>query len=432
MKILIATIGTRGDVQPYLALATGLKAVGHEVTICTCPRFRNFVTEYGIGFSHLEEGLLELLESDLGRSIIENMDNVFGLLRTIPKVRKRLRPIHRQMVDDCWTATEAMDPDIIVYHPKMFCVPAFAAARKIPAILAMLYPMHVPTGESPLFGPSLGRVYNRSTYRMVHQASKFGTRGYLRDWRSRHDKEGLSRQSSPTQISARQSIPVIHAYSNAVCPRPNDWPDNAIVTGYWFLPEETTQGEAWHPPSELSSFLESGPIPVYFGFGSMAGTDPTKVTRTIVSAAEKANVRAIISTGWGGVTPVENSSKIHVLESAPHSWLFPKVAAVVHHGGAGTTAAGLRAACPTIICPFGFDQPFWGRQIAKLGVGIAPIPQRKLTDTILASAISRVTQDGSFRTSAKIIADSIAQENGIDQAIKAIHRFATHGQRTKA
>ncbi|MEM9217273.1 MAG: glycosyltransferase [Cyanobacteria bacterium P01_F01_bin.150] len=422
MNILIATIGTRGDVQPYLALAMGLKAAGHDVTICTCPRYRTFVFNYGIGFLPLEEGLLELLETEFGRSIVESLNGVFGVLRSIPKVMEKTGAIYRRMVDDCWAATEALNPDMIIYHPKLFCVPAFAAVRKIPAILAMLCPFHVPTGESPLFGPSLGRFYNRWTYRMVHLLTKLGTRGYLRDWRSRHDQNGLSQHSNPTQISPGHSIPVIHAYSQSVCPRPSDWPDNATVTGYWFLPQETAHGSRWHPSSELLAFLEAGPPPVYFGFGSMAGTDPITVTQMILSAVEKANVRAIISTGWGGIVPFESSPNIYVLEFAPHSWLFPKMAAVVHHGGAGTTAAGLRAGCPTIICPFGVDQPFWGRRVAELGAGIAPIPQKELTDTLLANAILRVTNDQSFCASAKSVADAIAQENGIAQAIKTIEQ----------
>lgn len=428
MKILIATIGTRGDVQPYVALASGLIAAGHEVTLCTCPRFREFVTEFGVSFASLDEGLIELLESDFGRAIFEDLNGVFGVMRTIPKVLKQVGPIHRRMIDDCWAAVEEQNPDVILYHPKVFCVPAFAAVRKIPAILAMLCPLHVPTGDKPIFGRSLGRFYNRSTYRMVHRLSKLGTRSYLRHWRSQHDQQGLSKNSSPTQISAGQPIPVIHAYSKFVCPRPSDWPASASITGYWFLPQKTAVGSTWVPPKALAAFLEAGEPPIYFGFGSMAGSDPSKVTSSIMGAVEKAGVRAVISTGWGGIVPTSTSSKIHVLESARHEWLFPKMAAVVHHGGAGTTAAGLRAGCPTIICPYGLDQPFWGRRVAELGAGVAPIPQKKLTESNLAEALEKVTTNPSYRISAKQVAESIATEDGIANAVKTIGQYSQRGR----
>lgn len=423
MKILIATIGTRGDVQPFLALAIGLKASGHNVTICTCPRFRNLISEHGIGFAHLEDGLLELLESDFGRAVFENLNDVWGVLRTIPKVLKRVGPIHHRMVDDCWSAAETSDPDLIIFHPKMFCVPSFAAVREIPAILTMFQPLHVPTGDRPLFGRSFGRFYNRCTYHLVHRLTKFGTRGYMHPWRTKHDIHGRSKSSGPNQTSTDHPIPVMHAFSHCVVPRPTDWPKHASITGYWFMPPESNPLKQWHPSPELLKFLEAGPPPVYFGFGSMAGADPSKVTQVILSAIQKANRRAIVATGWGGVLPeICNDERIFALKSAPHEWLFPRVAAVVHHGGAGTTAAGLRAGCPTVVCPFGLDQPFWGNRIAKLGAGVSPISQKQLTASNLAAALESVTNMESFRSSAQAIAASIASEDGIANAIQTIEQ----------
>lgn len=430
MKILIATIGTRGDVQPYVALAMGLKATGHDVTICTCPKFYDFIAEHGINFTPLEDGLLQLLESDFGRAIFENLNGVFGMVRTIPKVLKQMGPIHRRMVDDCWSAAETSNPDLIVYHPKLFCVPAFVAVRQIPAVLAMLSPLHVQTGDSPLFGRSFGRFYNRGSYRLVHLLTKLGTRGYMREWRSKYDIDGRSKSSGPNQTSHGKPIPVIHALSKFVCPRPADWPEHASVAGYRFLPPESNDTKQRRPSQELVDFLKAGPPPVYFGFGSMVGADPARVSQTILSAIETTNVRAIIATGWGGVLPDNYSGRrVHALESAPHEWLFSKIAAVVHHGGAGTTAAGLRAGCPTVVFPFGLDQPFWGHRVAKLGAGVSPIPQKKLTATLLASAVEAVTTVESFRISAQSIAGSIRSEDGIASAIRTIEKV--HASRAK-
>ena len=422
MRVLVATVGTRGDVQPYVALAIGLKAAGHQVRICTCCRFRSFVEKYGIGFSHLDEGLLHLLESEFGRSLVENISGLVGALRTVPSVIRQVGPIHRRMVTDCWRAVEAHDPDVIVYHPKMFCVPAFAARRKIPAVLGMLCPLHVPTGESPLFGVSLGRYYNRATYQLTHQLTQLATRRYLADWREKHDPNQLSRNSGPMRISLGCPVHVVHGYSATVCPRPADWPSTATVSGYWFLPRATDDDITWQPSSELLEFLHAGPPPIYIGFGSMARSDPSKTTRLILSAVKQVGTRAVIATGWGGIDSGSDSANVHVVKSAPHDWLFPRMAAVVHHGGAGTTAAGLRAGCPTAICPFGLDQPFWARRVAALGAGIALPPQKKVTRAELAVALGRLISDQSMRSAAERVANSIQREDGVTNAVNSIQQ----------
>lgn len=424
MKILIVTVGTRGDVQPFVALAVGLNQFGHEVTICTCYRFQSFVTGQGVAFEPLDEGLLEFLESDFGRAIISDLTSVAGAIKTIPRVLKQIRPIHHRMVADAWQATESVRPDLIIYHPKMFCVPAFAAVRKTPAVLAMLCPMHVPTSETPFFGLPrlpLGGLYNRSTYRLAHVMTKLGSRAFLRTWRAKHDPSGLSSSSGPTRISKRLPIPVIHGYSEAICPRPKDWPENASVTGYWFLPEPVENSARKEPPNDLVTFLASGPRPVYVGFGSMAGTDPSATTELVLSAVAQAKVRAIIATGWGGIIrKTELPEHVHAVDSVSHQWLFPQVSATVHHGGAGTTAASLRAGCPTVVCPFALDQPFWGRRVHELGAGPKPLPQKQLTARKLADAVQQATTDDSFRAASQRIRASIRGEDGVRSAYRRI------------
>ena len=429
MKALIITVGTRGDIQPYLALAIGLKNAGHEVAICTCPRFEAFIADYEIRFFPLEEGLLEILDSKFGRAIVGNINNLIGALRTVPKVIKQVGPIHRRMVDDAWSATEAYSPDVLIYHPKMFCVPAFAAQRNIPAVLALLIPMQVPTGERPFFGlPRLpfGPAYNRMTYSLIQALTKLGTKSYLKKWRKEHDPEGASRESSPSQIKGGDPIPVIHGYSQAIIPTPKDWPAHASTTGYWFLPQPKIDASNWTPSKALVEFLSSDPKPIYIGFGSMAGTDAQSTTETIIAAIEEAGVRAVLATGWGGLTKTTLPPSIHMLETAPHDWLFPHVSAVVHHGGAGTTATGLKHGCPTIICPFALDQPFWGRLVHELGAGPKPIPQNHLTASNLADAITQATTDPNILEVAQRIETAINAENGIQNAITQIERTVTN------
>ncbi len=430
MRILLVTIGTRGDVQPFLALALGLKSAGHEVTLATCPRFSAFVTTHGVGFQPLDDGLLTLLESPFGRATFGNLDSLTGVLKSLPGILRRVGPIHHRLVADAWSAVEACSPDVVVHHPKLFCLPAFAAVRDIPTVLALLSPMFVPTGEWPLPGLPrlpLGAAYNRATWLLMHRVMDLTSRRYVDAWRARHDPSGKSSASTPSRLSRGRPVPVLHAFSRAVVPAPRDWPAHVHATGFWFLPEAGANVPTGTPPPELGRFLESGPPPVYVGFGSMAGTNPATTTRLVLDAVQRAKVRAVIATGWGGLTAAAPPSSVFMVDAAPHEWLFPRVAAVVHHGGAGTTAAGLRAGRPTVICPFGLDQPFWGRAVAALGAGPDPIPQRRLTVERLAAAITRATGDASLRSSAARLGRAIQAEDGVARAVETVERLAARG-----
>ena len=194
------------------------------------------------------------------------------------------------------------------------------------------------------------------------------------------------------------------------------------MTGYWFL----DRLEEWQPPAELEEFLGAGEPPIYFGFGSIFGRDPLRLTRIVVDAVKATGVRAIIARGWGGLetTELELPETVLAIDSAPHDWLFPKVAAVVHHGGGGTTAAGLRAGRPTIVCPFFGNQPFWGARIEALGVGPRPIPQKKISVEKLSAAINRVRSDASIQERAEAIGQQIRSEDGVANACDFIDRWS--------
>lgn len=422
MRVLLATIGTRGDVQPFLALALGLRARGHEVAIATCPRFAPMLDAHGIPLLPLDEGLLELLDSTAGRAIFAGLDSALGMLRTIPKVLRQVGPIHHRLVADAWAATEAFAPDVVVHHPKLFCMPVFAARRGVPALLALFVPMLEPTGESPVPGLPrlpLGRAYRRATWHALRLAMRLGSATYLRAWRRQHDPERRTRGATPLRTARGRPVPVLHAYSPAVCPAPRDWPAHASVTGYWFLPEAD-----WTPPPELAAFLAAGPPPVYVGFGSMAGVDPVSTTRIVLDAVARAGVRAVLATGWGGIALADVPAGVFLLDAAPHAALFPRMSAVVHHGGAGTTAAGLRAGCPTVVCPFAVDQPFWGARVQALGAGPAPIPQRRLDPRRLGDAIRAAVHDPAMRNAARRLSQAIRADDGVGAAIARIEAAA--------
>jgi sterol 3beta-glucosyltransferase len=187
------------------------------------------------------------------------------------------------------------------------------------------------------------------------------------------------------------------------------------VTGFWFLDEP-----AWIPPSDLQDFLDNGEPPVYIGFGSMAADKPEATAKLVIDAATQANVRAVISTGWRGMDADDLPAHIYRLDTAPHAWLFPKMRAVVHHGGAGTTAAGLRAGVPTAIIPFFADQPYWGQQIYRMGLGTVPIPRKALTVEKLAAALIDIGHDEALKNRAAIVGERVRGEEGGSAAVRII------------
>ena len=178
-------------------------------------------------------------------------------------------------------------------------------------------------------------------------------------------------------------------------------------------------------PSKLREFLRAGPPPVYVGFGSIAGRNPAQTTQTVVGALERAGQRGVLSSGWGGLEAARLPGTVFKLDAAPHDLLFPHMAAVVHHGGAGTTAAGLRAGKPTVVCPFFGDQPFWGARVAALGVGPAPIPQRRLTAENLAAAIRRAVTDTEMQGRAYELGVKLRAEDGVGRAVQFIETYVT-------
>ncbi len=421
MKILITTYGTLGDVQPYVALGIGLMKSGHQVVLGTSERFREFVEGHGLTFEPMDDGLLAIIDTDLGRSALENTTNLFDVAKQNMKLGKQLKPLQRAQLRETWELAKRVEPDFMLYHPKTGAAPHAAEKLGIGCVLVTPIPMLVPTSEWPfpvLPGLKLGGWYNRLSYTIITSLIGIFLGKYIRD--CRHDiglkpltKFDLLRNGDG------QDIPVIHIVSEAVLPRPGDWPVSAHMTGYCFLDSE----KKWNPSAELQDFLDAGPPPVYVGFGSMAGRNPQQLAKTVIEALQRAEVRGIIATGWGGLNPETFPDSIIQIESVPHEWLFPQVSAVVHHGGAGTTAAGLRSGTPSVIVPFFGDQPFWGGLVHSLGVGTKPIPKKKLTAGQLATAITEAISNPDLLENAEEIGKKIRQENGVGNAVDVIEKI---------
>lgn len=418
MKILILTYGSRGDVQPYVALGKGLREAGHEVMLGTSERFRVFVESHGLRYGYMNDELLAILDTDQGKALMEKAANVFEIVKRNVTMARQVAPMQRALLRESWEIAKSVQPDLIVFHSKAGGAPHIAEKLGIKCILATPVPMFVPTGEwrFVVFPDwKLGRWYNRSSYRLIHMLTNKVWGKYVRAFRQELGLPPLKKYDF-MKTGDGKDIPVLHAHSEAVLPRPADWPDHAHVTGYWFLDEQTH----WTPPQALLDFLDAGPPPVYIGFGSMSGRDPDRLAAIVVDALKKAGLRGVIATGWGGLKAADLPDTIFKIEQAPHDWLFYRVAAVVHHGGAGTTAAGLRAGKPSVIIPFFADQPFWGSRVCELGAGPRPIKRKKLNADVLAAAMREATVNQAMIHAAAVIGWKIRHEDGVARAVAYI------------
>jgi len=429
MKIFINTFGSRGDVQPFIVLGKALKAKGHAVMICTSSRFEADITKNGLEYGYVTNDALALLDAD--KAIFEDSLGIVGMAKIFFKLIKIAKPLNKKMVQNAWVAAKGFKPDLVIYHAKALGGVSIAEKFKVPAIMISLIPMLAPTAEFPLFALpklGLGGWYNRLTYKLI----PLGYKSYLKDLNDvRVNEMGLEKLPKHTGITAMPDgslVPNIHAISPSVLSKPKDWPSIHTVSGY--LIEQ--QDEQWAASLALRAFLAGGEPPIYVGFGSMSGSNPERLTKMIVEALAQANVRGIIATGWGGLEALDLPENILTIDSAPHAWLFPQVAAVVHHGGAGTTAAGLQAGRPTIICPFFGDQPFWADQVVKLGVGIKVTSQKKLGAEELAEAIRNVTTDIKIREAAAVLGKKIQSEDGVFNAINIIEEIMAKSKKVES
>ena len=419
MRITIITLGSRGDVQPYVALGLALRQSGHAVRLATHDEFEPFIRGFGLDFAPVAGNPREIVQSEQGKRWLESQSNPLRFMRGLKELTDS---IIWQVAED--TIRASADADLLMASTLgLFSAAHIAEARRIPFIPAPLQPIepswHIGQAVFPP-APSwlpLKPLYNRLTY---SGASLLMWQIFGRSI-NRLRAETL-RLPPTTRASWRPGpdMPVLYGYSRHVVPKPPDWGPNAQVCGYWFLDDEP----GWTPPAGLLDFLDSGPPPVYVGFGSMADRDPAEMLELVLDALDLARQRAIILTGWGGMSASDLPDHAYAVGAVPHAWLFPRMAAVVHHGGAGTTAAGLRAGVPSILIPFFADQHFWADRVRRLGVGPAPIPRPRLTAATLANAIQRATDDDAMQARAAALAAQIRAEGGTQRAAAVIDALA--------
>lgn len=415
LTITIIAPGSRGDVQPYVALGVGLKDAGHTVRILTAQDFHDLVTMYGLEFRDMG-GNMQAVAQEM-QSLLEQ-GNFLKILASMGKTAEQLvSQVSRSGMTAC------QDADLIIAGPGgLFVGAALAEKLDIPFIQAFYFPFtptrEFPNALAPLPPLRLPGIINRLSHHLAQQMLWQNYRAA--DNKARRDILQMPPAPfwGPFAKLRQQKQPVLYGYSPQVLPPPTDWEDFIHVTGYWFLPSPPQ----WTPPADLVRFLEAGPPPVYVGFGSMVNRDPQETTRLVVEALARAGQRGVLSAGWGGLQREALPETVLMIDAVPFNWLFPQMAAVVHHGGAGTTSIGLWAGVPSIITPFMGDQPFWGRRVYELGVGPQPIPRRRLTTERLTAAIERAISDAAMRERAVRLGERIRTEDGITQAVEIIER----------
>jgi UDP:flavonoid glycosyltransferase YjiC (YdhE family) len=412
--ITILALGSRGDVQPFVPLGQALQRAGNRVRIATFSAFAPLITRAGLEFTPLPGDAEALLRA------ASQGDRLFG--RSPIDAIRALARSYGTLTRELPAAIAALgDTDLILNQlPSYLFGGDLAEHLGIPwAVVAVIPVMRTRYRTLVSFPQHLAWLpgYNQFTYRIGEQIGWQLFRHAVNHLRTH--TWGLAPLPPWGHFDElyRRRVPFICGFSEHVVPRPPDWGDQIHLTGWWY-PEDP----AWEPPAALQQFLAAGPPPVFIGFGSMPIADPARMTALVVEAVRLSGMRAILHAGWaglGGVLPPE----IFPIDYAPYGRLFPHMAAIVHHGGSGTTGFALRSGVPSLVIPFGFDQPFWGERTATLGAGPQPLPYHKLTAERLAMALRAAVDTPAFQSGAAAIGRKLRAESGIERAATLIGRL---------
>lgn len=414
--VVMLASGTRGDVQPFLALAVGLRRADIPSVIAAAPRYRALVESMDIPFTPLEGNPSDLMAAS--GSMAATLSG--GALKGIAATARFLRAAQSEYTRMLESAAAACKgARAILSGLSSTWGISIAEALGVPCALCMPQPFGrtraFPSALLPV-RVSLGEGYNVLSYRVMEQAMWLPWRRVTNAWRRKLGLPSLP-AAGPWRKMYASGFHCLYGFSPSVMPAPVDWPSGHVVTGYWFL--EETPG--WTPRPDLEHFLSAGSPPLFIGFGSMETGHGRRALRAAEAALQLSGLRAVVASGSHGPGPRPRGSRRMLFENeVPHRWLFSRVAAVMHHGGAGTTAEGLRAGVPSLIFPAGADQYFWAERIARLGAGPAPVARRDLTPARLARLFTRAVTDREMREKARRIGEKIRAENGVARAVEEL------------
>ncbi|MCB0135639.1 MAG: glycosyltransferase family 1 protein [Caldilineaceae bacterium] len=417
MHIVILALGSRGDVQPFVALGRALQRAGHTVTIAAAADYGALVTEHTVGFAPVAGYISELMDFAMVNALLDGAQNPLRFARDF---LRELDPLLTHIFTDCWAA--AQEADLLIASTLGLLVGVHLLEKcTCPLVAVHMHPLfadperaHVNFPTGPHWLP-LHRVYNGLT----HHVGWHGLWQLLRAPLNRARRQALDLPPlTAWQLyrQARQPLPTLFAYSPVVAPPPTTppLPPHQRLTGDWPLPHPP----GWRPPPALATFLQQGAPPVLVSFGSiLGGREPNRMTALLVDAFARSGQRGLIYRGWGDLGNIPLPPTVLAIEHTPHDWLFPQLAAVVHHGGAGVTATALRWGAPQVVVPVFGDQQFWGERVQALHCGPPPIPRGQLTVDKLAAAITQATTDPICAAGTVRMRELLQQEDGVAAAV---------------
>lgn len=406
MDILLAIFGSEGDVRPNLALGRGLIARGHRVRVCASPDSRALVEGAGLAFQPVGSDVHGLMTANARYYIDRPLRGAGPMMRALKiDIAKQFRELPRLVGR----------PDLVIGSGLMIAGPSVAEAIGRPFRLAMFTPAILRSGAH---GPVVFPFQRETPFlnRLLWAISGLGLELNLRGLLNRERR--LLGLAPIRNVYTHLVTRVLLAADPELAPIPADADRPGHQTGYWHLrPKETL-------PSRLERFLARGSRPVFIGFGSMGDPEPRRTAEAVERAVRAAGVRAVVQSGWGGLRVAASDRLLPVSGRLPHARLFPRMAAVVHHGGAGTVMTAARAGAPQVVAPHLLDQYYWARRIQCLGLGPAPLPRRRLDARQLAAALRRVVEDGGFRQRARARAVPLQRRDGVRQAVDLMPRLA--------
>lgn len=413
MKLTLIAIGSTGDVRPFVLLGRELSARGHQITVVAFARFSSLVQAEGFSFHPLCGSAESFMDA------IMQPDT--SAVTYLPRLKKEISVLVPHIIQDILSGSAEADAIICNFFGSVH----YSVAEKlnIPCIQIYYFPMD-PTHDMPIssfrhqnWGSRINWVSYKLGYLMIGSLEHF----LLTDWRKSNQLRVRKPGTAPDYRIGNHVIPCIYAVSPCILPRPAEWGDHIHLSGYWF----DQNPPEWEAPSDLERFLSEDPVPpVYIGFGSMSGIQTNKLLSVILRALHETRIRAVIAIGWTE-KQYRSNHRVFFADYIPHDWLFPRVRAVVHHGGSGTTAAGLKYGLPSLIIPFAGDQPFWGDHVYKAGCGPKPIACRNLSLRKITSALLDLVTRSRYRENALRISRDLAREDGLRTACDLIEKGIT-------
>ena len=420
MIVAVLAFGSRGDVQPYVALGDGLRRAGHIVRFVTTTEFVDLAQEHGLTVEAVPFSVQAALAERSAQRAVEGGSHgaSFAAFARIARAGATA------LAGAALTAAERSD--VLIGGLSALAVGTGAAERAgIPFLPALNVPIDPTSAWPGALLPNLRIGPRPWSNRTSHSLTRLALWLTVRAGADAARVEVIGAPPLPRFGGLHHllpaELPTLYGISSAILPKPADWPTSRCVVGSWFLDPPA----GWQPDPDLEAFIAAGPPPVYIGFGSMGSDDPAATARLVLEAVQAAGVRAIVHRGWARLLADDAPASVHFVESVPHTWLLPRVAAAVHHGGAGTTAASLRAGVPTLIVPFHGDQYFWARRVQHLGAGPPPITRRRLTTARLTAALVATTSDPAIGRRAAELGDQIRAEDGVGDAVRWIERTAS-------